>query len=202
MSAPDAKGARCEATLLIGTEREAAVDTIRRNHYSHSVPSGKSHVFRYGSALVVFSIPANQHIAKFLFGVRRPVWELTRLWAPDGHDPNLLSRAMSAAVTAFIIVEPEVVALVSYADPNVGHSGGVYRSCSWVEVGQSTEGRYYRKPGGPPVARRSFHSGRRSLKKAEILAMGYREEKRPGKLRFAKGLKRWSRKLLARRVAL
>ena len=120
-----------DAPLLVGQDRLCAIVTITRNHYTASVPSGKSHYFAYGAALVVYSIPANKNIGQFLLGYTGEVWELTRLWAPDGHEPNLLTRAIKFTVRSLRIVEPGIEALVSYADPNAGHTGGVYRAASW-----------------------------------------------------------------------
>ena len=89
-------------------------------------------------------------------------------------------------------------ALVSYADPNAGHKGGVYRAASWLYHGKSEEVRTYRAPDGTTVARRAFHSGRNGLRKAEIEALGYKEEKLPGKERFVRPLsKRAARTLTA-----
>ena len=53
---------------------------------------------------------------------------------------TLLTRAISHAVQRLVELErPDAV--VSYADPNVGHLGGVYRAASWVDHGQSDESR-------------------------------------------------------------
>jgi hypothetical protein len=175
--------------ILIGHARDLAVDTIRRNHYTRSVPSGKSHYLKFEDAIVVWSIPANNNIAKYVLGWKGNVWELSRLWAPDGHEKNLLTRAISAAVEAIRRLEnPD--ALVSYADPNAGHKGGVYRAASWLYHGKSEEVRTYRGPDGNTVARRAFHSGKTGMKKADIEAMGYTELKLPGKERFVKPLSR------------
>ena len=173
------------AKILIGDARAAAVGVIRQYHYTHSVPSGKSHYVGYEDAIVVWSIPANKNIAKFVLGWPGRVWELSRLWAPDGHRKNLLTEAISAATQVIRSLEkPD--ALVSYADPNVGHSGGVYRAASWLYHGQSEESRAYRSPDGTVVSRRAFHSGKRNLKKAEIEAAGYAQLKLPGKQRFVR----------------
>ena len=182
---------------LLGDDRAAAADVIRRNHYTHSVPSGKSHYVQFGDAIVVWSIPANMHIARFVLGWAGNVWELSRLWAPDGHEPNLLTQAISAAVKVIVRLErPD--ALVSYADPNAGHKGGVYRAASWLYHGKSEEVRVYLAPDGTSVARRAFHSGRKGLRKAEIEALGYREHKMPGKERFVRPIsKRAARTILA-----
>lgn len=156
-------------------------------HYTKSFPSGKSFVYTFEDAIVVFSIPANYNVSSWLGCAKGRVWELTRLWAPDGHRKNLLTEAISYAVGEFRKTR-EADAVVSYADPNAGHQGGVYRAASWVALGQSEEARAYRDAQGQIVSRRKFHSGSRALKKAEILAKGYQQLKLPGKLRFARGL--------------
>jgi len=179
---------------LSGDERKAAIATIRASHYTRSVPAGKSHYFAVGAALVVLSIPANQFVGKFLFGKPRKVWELSRLWAPDGHERNLLTKAIAEAVKAFRQIERETWGLVSYADPNVGHSGFVYRAASWVPCGQVSESRYYRDAAGNVVSRRKFHSGREGMTKAQILALGYTETKQTGRLRFCLPLHRTARR--------
>ncbi len=173
------------ARLLLGADRERAAQTIRARHYTHSVPSGKNYYVAFDDAIVVWAIPANPYIAMSLFGRPGRVWELSRLWAPDGHAPNLLTQAISAAVGVLRQHEkPDV--LVSYADPNMGHDGAIYRAASWTSHGQCAEVRAWRARDGKVVARRAFHSGSRSLRKAEIEALGYRQLTLPGKLRFVK----------------
>ncbi len=176
-------------------DRQDAIAILLKNHYTHSVPSGKTHYLSLGDAIVAWSIPANNNIGRFLLGSQKAVvWELSRLWAPDGHDRNLLTQAISITLTQFRRLEPECHAVVSYADPNVGHEGFVYRAASWVFCGQCEESRYYRDSNGQVVARRKFHSGGGpGLKKQDILNLGYTELKLPGKLRFARGLTRWAR---------
>lgn len=183
------------AAILTGLDRVEAEDLIARNHYTHSLPSGKSHFVRFRTALVVWSIPANNNIANFLLGWPGNVWELSRLWAPDGHEKNLLTMAISRAVEVIsVLEEPDV--LVSYADPNVGHTGGIYRAASWIYHGESEESRAYQNSCGQVIARRAFHSGDKSLRKNEILAAGYSELNRRGKLRFVKPMNRRAAKAL------
>ena len=176
------------AELLAGPDRQRAASTIIRRHYTRSVPSGKSHYLRFGDALVVFSIPANLNIAPFILGYSGEVWELSRLWAPDGHAPNLLTATIKHAIRSLRIVEPGIDALVSYADPNAGHTGGVYRAASWIFHGQSEESRGYVSPTGEIKPRRAFHSGRNGMTRADIEGMGYTQTRAPGKLRFVKPL--------------
>lgn len=182
---------------LEGEALHAALHTIKDRHYTRSVPSGKRLVYTLEDAIVVFAIPANMNISLWLLGEPNAVWELSRLWAPDGHRPNLLTEAISASTRAFRREVPACRALISYADPNVGHRGGVYLAASWVSLGQCEESRYYRAPGGETISRRAFHSGRRSLTKAEIEAKGFVQHNLPGKLRFARGLTRSARRAIA-----
>ena len=152
---------------------------------------------RFRDALVVWSIPANNNIARFVLGWDGGVvWELSRLWAPDGHEKNLLTRAISHAVKRLVELErPDAV--VSYADPNVGHLGSVYRAASWVDRGQSDESRAYRSAEGKILPRRAFHSGPSVLSKAEIEQLGYAELNLPGKHRFVRFLSRQARRKAA-----
>ena len=191
---------RNEKLPLTGDDRKLAEFTIEKCHYAHSIPSGKTHYFLAAGAFFAFSIPANKNISTFLIGTPGKVWELARMWAHDNHKPNALTQGLAASVAGLFSIE-DVEALVSYADPNVGHSGHVYRAASWVYMGQSEEGRYYRDESGQVVSRRKFHSGSRSLTKAEILALGYSELKLPGKHRFARGLTRSARRAISQKAA-
>jgi hypothetical protein len=177
-------------------------DKIRVNHYLRSVPSRPVEVFEYESAILVFAIPANRHLSQWLLGKPNAVLELSRMWAPDGHAPNLLTRALAQAIRMLRQKHPQCEALISYADPNNGHHGGVYRAACWVPLGCADETRYYSAPDGTPVSRRRFHSGSKGRdSKAAIAAAGYIEERRPSKLRFAKGLTPTARQLIAKKVS-
>ena len=74
--------------LLTGADRERAADLIRRHHYTHSVPSGKSYYVGFGDAIVVWAIPANPYIGKSLLGRTGRVWELSRLWGRACSQPT------------------------------------------------------------------------------------------------------------------
>ena len=173
---------------------------IIENHYTRSWPSGKSYVYTYEDCIVVFSVPANCNIARWFGAQKNRVWELSRLWAPDGHRKNLLTEAISFAVCQFKKLGVADV-LVSYADPGAGHSGGVYRAASWTYLKQSTENRGWVGTDGKVVPRRKFHSGRKALCKAEVQALGFAPAKLEGKHRYGFGLNRNGRKLVSARLA-
>lgn len=175
---------------------------ILANHYTHSLPSGRSWFYQYEGAIVVFSIPANFNISKWLVGEPKSVLELTRLWAPDGHERNLLTQAIAFAVRHLRRDAPGYAALISYADPNEqpskpAHQGYVYRAAGWKYLGQSEEGRFFRDAQtGQIYPRRKFHMGRRFLRDSEIVALGYVKEIKPGKHRYARGLTPRARRLI------
>ena len=186
--------------LLSEGGQRIAKHTICMNHYTRTVPSGKSIYAMHKTAIVVWSIPANYNAARyFLPGVSDPcVWELTRLWAPDGHEPNLLTQAISEAVKDLRHAVPGVDLLISYADPSAGHHGGIYKAASWVSVGNSEEIRAWRhKITGAVLPRRAFHSGKKHLNKASIEEMGYEQLKMPGKHRFVKPVSRRAKRVYA-----
>jgi hypothetical protein len=162
---------------------EGPKELIMRHHYTHCFPSGKSQLYLFEEAILVFSIPANPCLDRWL-GCK--TWEFSRLWAPDGHKPNLLTQAISYAVKEFKQLKL-ADALISYADPNVGHCGGIYRAASWVYLGQSEETRAW-SDGFNILPRRAFHAGESHSNKAQIEAQGFVQLKLKGKLRFAKGL--------------
>jgi hypothetical protein len=189
-----------KAIELTGLGRKLAEAVITAHHYTHSVPSGKSIYVQFSSAIIVWSIPANKNIAKFILGWPGNVWELSRLYAPDGHDKNLLTRAISNAVS-FIKHREHPDALVSYADPNANHRGGVYRAASWIYHGQSDRTRMYQRDGFV-LPRRSFHSGSKVISKGQIVSSGWVETYQEGKYRFVKPLTRKARRAISSRIAI
>ena len=163
-------------------DRKTATAIILENHYTHRFPSGWVRCYAYGEVLAVFSIPANKNLEPFIFSKSVGMRELARLWAPNGHLPFALTQALSAIIKRLKQDEPSINAIVSFADPNQDHHGGVYQAASWLFTGQSTESRFYMLPDGTPVSRRAFHSGSKSL------PPNLPVHKRPGKLRYIKCL--------------
>lgn len=188
----------CESSGILelsGLSLKRAKAQILTHHYTHGLPSGKSHWLAFGSAIVVWSIPANCNIAAYLLNGLGSVWELSRLWAPDGHEKNLLTKAIGAAVKWIVKTEkPDL--LVSYADPNAGHIGGVYRAASWIYSGQSEDTRNFLAPDGQRRARRSFHSGPKHMTRAQVEALGYVEVNLPGKHRYVKPVTKKAREAI------
>jgi hypothetical protein len=163
MASPSGRINRCP-NKWTGNKSRWLADQLRRNHYLRSVPTRPVLYFEYDSAIVCFAVPANRNISTWLLGKPNAVLELARLWAPDGHRSNLLTEALAAAIASLRKRRPDCEALISYADPAAGHSGGVYRAASWVALGQVDDCRAFRdRATGRVATRRSFHSGPKSL---------------------------------------
>lgn len=131
---PDRGGAIPASTLHLWIgETDTAMGLVKQFHYSHRWPSNIQLVVtahesgglfgNKGDALaaVVFSIPGTRWSV--------PVWELCRLVRrDDAHVPLswLIARAVS-------IIRQKKLAdlLVSFADAQHGHHGGVYRASNW-----------------------------------------------------------------------
>lgn len=171
--------------------RAEAEEVMRANHYLRSFPSGWVYCYHHDGAVVVFSIPANKNLGSYLFAGHVEIRELARLWAPNGHRDNLLTEAIAAASKS-LRAAVGCEAIVSFADPNHGHHGGIYQAASWVYTGQSEETRVYRTPDGRTLSRRSFHSGSTSIT-PDITPV-----RMQGKHRYVRCLTRTSRRLLCR----
>lgn len=64
-------------------------------------------------------------------------WELARLWIEDGIPANAETFFIAASIKYIRKNRPDVGALVSYADPSVGHSGTIYRASNWKPDGRT-----------------------------------------------------------------
>jgi hypothetical protein len=182
--------------LLTGQQRKDAQNTIIKYHYTHSIHRGKTHYFKYKNAILSYSIPANNNISTYLLGTKGIVWELSRMYAPNNHEPNLLTKAISLTIKELKKMYPKLDAVISYADPNEGHSGHIYKAASWLYLGQSQETRMYMDNHGNIKSRRSFHSMSKQYTKQEIKDMGYTQVKREGKHRYARAISKRAKKAL------
>lgn len=87
--------------------------------------------------VIVFALPPRE-TAKRYGGV---AWELARLWLMDDVPQNAETFLISRAVRYIKRYHKEVCALVSYADPSVGHSGVIYKAANWTADGRTDQER-------------------------------------------------------------
>jgi hypothetical protein len=67
-------------------------------------------------------------------------WELARLWVSDDIPRNVETWLISKCVRYIARRHPEVRFLVSYADPQAGHIGTIYRAANWKPDGMTDDG--------------------------------------------------------------
>lgn len=122
---------------------DAARQAVRRWHYSRSLPAGK--IAAVGAwedgrflGVVIFSRGANRHIGS-PFGLdQTQACELTRV-ALDRHTTPV-SRILALALRFLHREFPGLRLVVSYADTDQGHHGGIYQASGWIYTGKVLEG--------------------------------------------------------------
>ena len=87
--------------------------------------------------IIVFALPPRETMQRYC-GM---TWELARLWVDDSVPKNAESYLIGRAVRYIKRHRPEVVALVSYADPSVGHCGTIYKAANWIGDGRTDQDR-------------------------------------------------------------
>lgn len=134
----------------------------------------------------VFALPPRE-TAKRYGGI---TWELARLWVADEMPTNVETYFMARAVRHIQRARPEVVALVSYADPSAGHSGVIYRAAGWEPDGRTDQERKT-----PRFDYYDTRTGRRYSRRAHVptdATLG--RIPRVSKHRFVKRLRRSSKR--------
>jgi hypothetical protein len=109
-------------------------------HYAKAVPVGK--LVKVGVwenkkfiGCVLFGRGANNNMLK-PFGLEQDDGcELVRI-ALTKHDTPV-SKIMAVAIKFLKKSQPGLQLIVSYADPEQGHHGGIYQACNWIYTGPS-----------------------------------------------------------------
>lgn len=90
---------------------------------------------------VLFSRGANNNLGKPYALKTTQVCELTRI-ALDRHQAPV-SRIVAIAIKFLAKANPGLRLIVSFADPNQNHHGGVYQAGNWIYCGQSPSSHKY-----------------------------------------------------------
>jgi hypothetical protein len=119
---------------------EAAKFACTNWHYSKTMPVGK--IVKIGVwerekfiGVVLFSRGANAHIGSQYGLDNTTVCELTRIALTKHVTP--VSKIAAIAIGFLRRSSPGLRLLVSYADPEQGHHGGIYQAGGWLYVGKS-----------------------------------------------------------------
>ena len=119
---------------------KAAKFAVETWHYSKCMPSGKTvkvGVWESGRFIgaVIFGRGANCNMLKPFNLNQEEGCELVRI-ALCRHI-NTVSKIVSVALRFLKINSPALRLIVSYADPDQGHSGGIYQAGNWLYTGAS-----------------------------------------------------------------
>lgn len=124
---------------------DAAKFAVENWHYSERMPTGKTlkiGVWEHDefTGCVIYSRGAAPNIAEPYGLEQTDVCELTRV-ALDDHDATV-SRILSISRKLLTDKCPKLRLVVSYADPEQGHDGGIYKADNWIYERQ-LDGRDY-----------------------------------------------------------
>lgn len=140
---------------------EAAKYAVEHWHYSRTMPAGKRimlGVWERGQYIgaVIFSWGANNHIGN-PYGLKMTqVCELVRVALTVHLTP--VSRIVSVATKMLAKQSPGLRLIVSYADPEQNHVGGIYQAGGWVYTGSSQAQRFALRLDGSILHKRTAHS--------------------------------------------
>ena len=139
---------------------KAAKHACTHWHYSGTMPVGKT--LKVGAwenekfiGVVIFSRGANNRIG-MPYGLKQTeVCELTRI-ALRKHE-CFVSEVLSKAIKFLKGKSPDLQLIVSYADCEQGHNGGIYQATNWIYEGR-TKGERYFIVNGKITHTKSLHS--------------------------------------------
>lgn len=119
---------------------EASKFAVMNWHYSKTMPVGK--IVKIGVwedntfiGCVLFSRGANNNIGKMFRLEQTQVCELTRV-ALDKHK-SFVSEILAKAIKLFKESNPGVKLIISYADSEQDHKGGIYQASNWIYIGRN-----------------------------------------------------------------
>jgi hypothetical protein len=121
---------------------EAAKYACENWHYSKCLPVGK--LVKVGAwennkfiGVVIFARGANYNMAKPYGLTQEECVELVRIAMTKHFSP--ISKIASLAIKFLKKQSTNLRLIVSYADPEQGHHGGIYQAMNWIYKGESAE---------------------------------------------------------------
>ena len=121
---------------------KAALYACKHWHYSGTIPRSKRSslgIWEDGRFIgaIIFTLGSGSSTNGKSFGIK-PVFEMAELQRVALREHKTpVSRMLSIAVRMLQNQSPGLKLLVSYADPYMGHHGGIYQAAGWLYVGVS-----------------------------------------------------------------
>lgn len=139
---------------------KAAKYAVENYHYSKILPRGK--LVKFGVwedkkfiGVVIFSRGASPFLGKFFELDLTEICELTRV-ALTSHDAKV-TQILSISLKKLKELNPNLKAVVSFADPRQGHLGKIYQAGNWIFTGESAQITEYFIGGRWRHTRNSYH---------------------------------------------
>jgi hypothetical protein len=119
---------------------DTAKYACERWHYTRKIPTSKLvrfGVWEYGvfTGVIIFGAGASARLHEQYGLSRYEVCELVRVALADHETP--VSRCIAIALRLLKKSNPGLKLCVSFADPSVGHHGGIYQAGNWIFTGES-----------------------------------------------------------------
>jgi len=143
---------------------DAAKYAVENWHYSRILPTGKIvklGVWEDGKfiGVVLFSRGASPNLGTALELDQTQVCELTRVALTKHTAP--VSQIVALALSTLKETNPGLRAVISFADPQQGHHGGIYQAGNWIYTGSSNPVTEYFIGGRWRHTRGAYHDPRR-----------------------------------------
>jgi hypothetical protein len=144
----------------------AARYAIMKWHYSRAVPAGK--LVKFGVweneafiGAVVYGRGATPNLGKPYGLQQTEICELVRVALNKHATP--VTQIVAETIRQLKLSNPGLRLIVSFADPDQGHSGGIYKAGNWLYTGQSESAKFYRVNGVVIHPRTAYSLGKNSL---------------------------------------
>jgi hypothetical protein len=130
---------------------EAAKYAVEHWHYSRSLPAGKT--VRVGVwenrnfiGCVIFARGAAKNLGTPYGLEQTQICELARMALAEHKTP--VSKIMAIAVKMVSKAMPSIRIIVSFADKDQRHHGGIYQACNWIYTGETGQHWLYKNKRG------------------------------------------------------
>ncbi len=127
-------------TSIVSIKKNIYEDWILHKHYAKRLCS-VSYAFglyinKVIEGVITFGMPPSSTLAESICGKENAqyVLELNRLIINDNLPKNTLSQFVSKSIN--LLKKPKII--VSFADPNMNHSGYIYQATNFIYTGQSS----------------------------------------------------------------
>ncbi len=130
---------------------EAAKYAVEHWHYSRRMPKSKLNtvgVWEHGNFIgsVIFGYGATADLVSPYGLTMQQGCELVRVALTTHKTP--VSRIMKIAIKFLKEKNPDLRIIISFADPDEGHHGGIYQATNWIYAGESAGCYFYKDKNG------------------------------------------------------